>query len=227
MRIASWSWGGRDHVGTISADGREATPLARGRRRARRAAADRGAGARRAAAARLRARGCRSRRSRCARRCRGRCAASSASAATTARTPPSWPTRVFRASLPAEDAWPIVFTKLAECVVGPHDPVRLPGAAVSTQIDYESELAVVIGRGGRDIPRAAGDGPCLRLHGRQRRQRARRADAPPAVGPRQELRHLLPDGPVDRHRRRARRPRPRACAAGSTASCARTATRGT
>jgi hypothetical protein len=28
MRIASWSWGGRVHVGTISADGREATPLA-------------------------------------------------------------------------------------------------------------------------------------------------------------------------------------------------------
>src|SRR5205809_5929436 len=27
MRLASWSWGGRDHVGTISADGREATPL--------------------------------------------------------------------------------------------------------------------------------------------------------------------------------------------------------
>ena len=37
-------------------------------------------------------------------------------------------------------------------MVGPHDAVRLPGAAVSAQIDYESELAVVIGRGGRDIP---------------------------------------------------------------------------
>ena len=61
---------------------------------------------------------------------------------------------MFRASLPAEDVWPIVFTKLPECVIGPHDAVRLPGAAVSSQIDYESELAVVIGRGGRDIPRA-------------------------------------------------------------------------
>jgi 2-keto-4-pentenoate hydratase/2-oxohepta-3-ene-1,7-dioic acid hydratase in catechol pathway len=39
-------------------------------------------------------------------------------------------------------------------VIGPRDPVRLPGAVVSTQIDYESELAVVIGRGGRDIARA-------------------------------------------------------------------------
>ena len=28
MRLASWSWGGRDHAGTVSADGREATPLA-------------------------------------------------------------------------------------------------------------------------------------------------------------------------------------------------------
>ena len=34
------------------------------------------------------------------------------------------------------------------------DTVRLPGKAVSEQIDYESELAVVIGRGGRNIPRA-------------------------------------------------------------------------
>jgi 2-keto-4-pentenoate hydratase/2-oxohepta-3-ene-1,7-dioic acid hydratase in catechol pathway len=39
-------------------------------------------------------------------------------------------------------------------VVGPHDEVRLPGRQVSEQIDYESELAVVIGRGGRDIPRS-------------------------------------------------------------------------
>ncbi len=28
MRIASWHWGGRDHVGTISSCGREVTPLA-------------------------------------------------------------------------------------------------------------------------------------------------------------------------------------------------------
>jgi 2-keto-4-pentenoate hydratase/2-oxohepta-3-ene-1,7-dioic acid hydratase in catechol pathway len=34
------------------------------------------------------------------------------------------------------------------------DDVRMPSAAVSMQIDYESELAVVIGRGGRDISRS-------------------------------------------------------------------------
>jgi 2-keto-4-pentenoate hydratase/2-oxohepta-3-ene-1,7-dioic acid hydratase in catechol pathway len=56
--------------------------------------------------------------------------------------------------MPEEDGWPIVFTKLAECVVGPHDDVRLPEPAVSVQIDYEGELAVVIGRGGRNIPRS-------------------------------------------------------------------------
>lgn len=55
--------------------------------------------------------------------------------------------------LPAP-AWPMVFTKAPQTVVGPGAPVRLPGAAVSTQIDYEAELAIVIGRGGRDIPRA-------------------------------------------------------------------------
>ena len=27
MRIASWNWGGRSYVGTVSADGRELTPL--------------------------------------------------------------------------------------------------------------------------------------------------------------------------------------------------------
>ena len=47
-------------------------------------------------------------------------------------------------------AWPIVFTKVPECVVGPYDEVQLP-QGISEQIDYESELAVVIGRGGKNI----------------------------------------------------------------------------
>jgi 2-keto-4-pentenoate hydratase/2-oxohepta-3-ene-1,7-dioic acid hydratase in catechol pathway len=51
-------------------------------------------------------------------------------------------------------SWPIVFTKVPQTVIGPGDDVRLPGAAVSSQIDYEAELLVVIGRGGRDIARA-------------------------------------------------------------------------
>ena len=51
-------------------------------------------------------------------------------------------------------AWPIVFTKVPECVVGPADEVCLPGAAISEQIDYEAELAVVIGQGGKNITQA-------------------------------------------------------------------------
>jgi 2-keto-4-pentenoate hydratase/2-oxohepta-3-ene-1,7-dioic acid hydratase in catechol pathway len=50
--------------------------------------------------------------------------------------------------------WPIVFTKVPECVVGPTDTVQLPGETISPQIDYEAELAVVIGRGGKNITKA-------------------------------------------------------------------------
>jgi 2-keto-4-pentenoate hydratase/2-oxohepta-3-ene-1,7-dioic acid hydratase in catechol pathway len=61
---------------------------------------------------------------------------------------------VFKNSNADPQAWPIVFTKVPECVVADGDDVRLPGADVSSQIDYEAELAVVIGRGGRNISRA-------------------------------------------------------------------------
>jgi 2,4-diketo-3-deoxy-L-fuconate hydrolase len=46
---------------------------------------------------------------------------------------------------------PLVFTKFPSCLVGPTDDVILGG---STD-DYEAELVVVIGRGGRHIERAA------------------------------------------------------------------------
>jgi 2-keto-4-pentenoate hydratase/2-oxohepta-3-ene-1,7-dioic acid hydratase in catechol pathway len=61
---------------------------------------------------------------------------------------------VFKDSNTDTQAWPIVFTKVPECVVGPTDDVHLPGAAVSEQIDYEAELAVVIGKGGKNISQA-------------------------------------------------------------------------
>ncbi len=60
-------------------------------------------------------------------------------------------TSVFKDSNANTQAWPIVFTKVPECVVGPTDAVQLPGSAVSDQIDYEAELAVVIGQGGKNI----------------------------------------------------------------------------
>jgi len=49
---------------------------------------------------------------------------------------------------------PIIFSKVPECVVGPGDDVRYPEGA-SQQLDYEAELAVVIGKGGRGISRQA------------------------------------------------------------------------
>jgi len=45
---------------------------------------------------------------------------------------------------------PVVFTKFENCIVGPGDTVILPKA--SAQPDYEAELAIVIGVGGRNIP---------------------------------------------------------------------------
>jgi 2-keto-4-pentenoate hydratase/2-oxohepta-3-ene-1,7-dioic acid hydratase in catechol pathway len=151
MRIACWSWGGRPHVGTVSPDGRELTPLAlpdasRGALPIIQAMS-RGEGPPPPAGPRLPLSAValaaplpRPRRNLF---CIGRNYRSHAQ---------ELAGTVFRDVAQQEDPWPIVFTKLPECVVGPHDDVRLPGAHVSVQIDYESELAVVIGRGGRDIP---------------------------------------------------------------------------
>jgi 2-keto-4-pentenoate hydratase/2-oxohepta-3-ene-1,7-dioic acid hydratase in catechol pathway len=153
MRIASWSWGGRSHVGLISADGNEAAPLAvadaeRGALSIVRALTD-GQALPAAAGPRLPV------------------------SAITLRAPLPRPRRnlfcigrnyrahaeelassVFRDQMAEEPKWPMVFSKVPETVIGPFDAVRLPGKAVSEQIDYECELAVVIGRGGRDIARS-------------------------------------------------------------------------
>ena len=51
------------------------------------------------------------------------------------------------AALPTE---PVVFSKLAPALTGHEQPIELP--EVSDQVDYEAELVVVIGRGGRHIP---------------------------------------------------------------------------
>ena len=61
---------------------------------------------------------------------------------------------VFKDNTADAQAWPIVFTKVPETVIGPGADVHLPGAAVSSQIDYEAELTVIIGTGGRNIARA-------------------------------------------------------------------------
>ena len=153
MRIATWLWGGSQHVGTVSADGRECTPLqvsdtARGalpviQAMARGEALPPAAGARLPVSAvalmsplplPLRSLFCVGRNYR-------------AHAAELAHT-------VFKTNAAKNDEWPIVFSKFADCVVGPFDAVQLPGDGVSAQIDYESELAVVIGKGGINISKS-------------------------------------------------------------------------
>ena len=57
---------------------------------------------------------------------------------------------VFKDNNADPNAWPIVFTKVPECVTGPYDDVHLP-LNVSQQIDYEAELLVVIGVQGKNI----------------------------------------------------------------------------
>ena len=111
---------------------------------------------------------------------------------------------VFKDNDANPESWPIVFTKVPECVVGPHDDVLVPGG-VSDQIDYEAELAVVIGKGGKNISRADamehvfGYTVVNDVTARDVQMRHQQWD----MG--KSLRHLLPDGPVDRHRRRVRR----------------------
>jgi 2-keto-4-pentenoate hydratase/2-oxohepta-3-ene-1,7-dioic acid hydratase in catechol pathway len=153
MRIASWIWGGRPHAGLISPDGQEATPLA---------VAD----AERGALSLIRS------------IVDGRALPAEAGprlpvSAITLRAPLPRPRRnlfcvgrnyrahaaelsesVFRDQVGKDTEWPMVFSKVPETVIGPFDAVRMPGKAVSEQIDYECELAVVIGRGGRDIARS-------------------------------------------------------------------------
>src|ERR1700737_896452 len=49
---------------------------------------------------------------------------------------------------------PIIFTKVPETVIGSGEEILYP-AGVSAALDYEAELGVVIGKGGRHIPRSS------------------------------------------------------------------------
>lgn len=51
-----------------------------------------------------------------------------------------------------DPAYPDVFAKLGDPIIGPEDAIVLPQA--SQQVDYEAELGVVIGRPGRDLTQA-------------------------------------------------------------------------
>ena len=156
MRIASFMWGGQRQVGTVSADGKSVTPLALSRQHA-----DRGA----LAIIELLAEG-------------GTMPSSGGTSlpigVVQLDAPIPRPRRnifcvgrnyhahaqelqasVFKDNDANPETWPIVFTKVPESVIGPFDHVRIPGE-VSGQIDYEAEICVVIGKGGRNISRADG-----------------------------------------------------------------------
>jgi 2-keto-4-pentenoate hydratase/2-oxohepta-3-ene-1,7-dioic acid hydratase in catechol pathway len=61
-------------------------------------------------------------------------------------------TSVFKDSPKDTQAWPIFFTKVPETVVATGTDVQLP-TGISEQIDYEAELTIVIGKGGKNIRR--------------------------------------------------------------------------
>jgi 2-keto-4-pentenoate hydratase/2-oxohepta-3-ene-1,7-dioic acid hydratase in catechol pathway len=46
---------------------------------------------------------------------------------------------------------PVFFSKFNTAIIGPDEPIIIPG--ISEQIDYEVELGVVIGTGGKNIPK--------------------------------------------------------------------------
>ena len=152
MRIATFRHQGKRQVGALSADGRQLTPFAVDASRGAQALIEiAAAGAALPAAAGL----------------------AIASSAVTLEAPLPSPRRnlwcvgrnyhahakelretVFKDNATDVQTWPIVFTKVPETVIGPGAEVHLPGVAISAQIDYEAELAIVIGRGGKNIARA-------------------------------------------------------------------------
>lgn len=50
-------------------------------------------------------------------------------------------------------AWPILFAKGPNALQHPGDPIELPRVAESAEVDYECELAVVIGRRCKNVPK--------------------------------------------------------------------------
>lgn len=47
---------------------------------------------------------------------------------------------------------PVLFMKPTTAVCGPGDPIRLPACSAGPEVDFECELAVVIGTAARDVP---------------------------------------------------------------------------
>jgi 2-keto-4-pentenoate hydratase/2-oxohepta-3-ene-1,7-dioic acid hydratase in catechol pathway len=56
---------------------------------------------------------------------------------------------------------PLIFLKPASSIIGPGDAIRLPPRSLSKRVDYEGELAVVIGRRARNVSAAQARGYIL------------------------------------------------------------------
>ena len=69
------------------------------------------------------------------------------------------------------DGSPSVFMKGPTTIVGPLDNIVLPPRSVSTHIEHEAELAIVIGKSARFVNAADAFRLDPRLHVRQRCQR--------------------------------------------------------
>ena len=102
---------------------------------------------------------------------------------------------------------PLLFLKPSTAVIGPGDPIPL--LPISQRVDYEGELAVVIGRLARNVRAEDAYRVHPRLHVRERRDAARPAEDRRPVGAREGLRRVVPARAVDRDR--ARPQRRRAC----------------
>ena len=104
--------------------------------------------------------------------------------------------------LPEPDQ-PMLFHLPSTAVCNPGDDIVYPRQG--RVVHYEGELAVVIGAPARRVSAERALDHVLRLHHRQRRERARHpegGDGQRLPAHRQGLRHLQAPGPLDRHRPR-------------------------
>ena len=97
----------------------------------------------------------------------------------------------------------IVFFQNVDAIIGPDDAIVYP-EGLTKELDYELELAIIIGKAGKFF----GPDDVRGVHGFQRHHRPRHPaprDAVRRLLVLQGDRHLLPDRPVDRDRRRGTR----------------------
>src|SRR5262249_41268030 len=104
--------------------------------------------------------------------------------------------------------WPEVFVRGGDSVAAPYGELVKP--ALSERFDYEGELAVVIGRGGRDMPGRRGDRGDRGVRGVHGRHGPGVAARGQPVDSRKELRRHDADRTGARHSRRGRCVRRRA-----------------